>query len=229
MAWRVGPAYRRRAPARNRADFRDTVAQGPPPGLVALRAGTAVGWVQVTPRAAVPALEIPWRLRSVDDVPVWPLTCFYVRKGHLRTGIMSSLIDARGGVRVHDGRSRCRGVPAGRRRVPKRDQHGLRLGIRSRRVRADRSPLAGTTDHAAHPVAALEQDGVIAPKLFRRLVEFHGDSGRDLSKFRSWLATEKPDPLDLDDDSNFTHLDNVIEVTGPSSSTEASPRRWSLL
>jgi GNAT superfamily N-acetyltransferase len=94
MAWRVGPAYRRRAPARNRADFRDTVAQGPPPGLVALRAGTAVGWVQVTPRAAVPALEIPWRLRSVDDVPVWSLTCFYVRKGHRRTGIMSCLIDA---------------------------------------------------------------------------------------------------------------------------------------
>jgi hypothetical protein len=56
---------------------------------------------------------------------------------------------------------------------------------------------------------------VIAPKLFRRLVEFHGDSGRDLSKFRSWLATEKPEQLvDLDDDSNFTHLDNVIEVTG---------------
>jgi GNAT superfamily N-acetyltransferase len=39
-------------------------------------------------------LEIPWRLRSVDDVPVWSLTCFYVRKGHRRTGIMSSLIDA---------------------------------------------------------------------------------------------------------------------------------------
>jgi hypothetical protein len=28
------------------------------------------GWVEVTPRAVVPALEIPWRLRSVDDVPV---------------------------------------------------------------------------------------------------------------------------------------------------------------
>jgi endonuclease YncB( thermonuclease family) len=64
-------------------------------------------------------------------------------------------------------------------------------------------------------VAALEQGGVIAPKLFRRLVEFHGDTGRDLSEFRSWLATEKPEQLvDLDDNANFTHLDNVIEVTG---------------
>lgn len=64
-------------------------------------------------------------------------------------------------------------------------------------------------------VAALEQDGVIAPKLFRRLVEFHGDTGRNLGEFTQWLATEKPEQLvDLDDDANFTHLDNLIDVTG---------------
>jgi hypothetical protein len=64
-------------------------------------------------------------------------------------------------------------------------------------------------------VVALEQGGVIAPKLFRRLVGFPGDTGRDLSEFKSWLASEKPEQLvDLDDDSTFTHLDNVIEVTG---------------
>jgi GNAT superfamily N-acetyltransferase len=94
MAWRVGAAYRRRAPEENRADFHDLVVDGPPPGLVAMRSGLAVGWVQVTPRSAVPALETPWRLRRVDDVPVWSLTCFYVRKGHRRTGVMSALIDA---------------------------------------------------------------------------------------------------------------------------------------
>jgi hypothetical protein len=39
MATRVGAAYRRRAPARNRADFHALVVDGPPPGLVALRDG----------------------------------------------------------------------------------------------------------------------------------------------------------------------------------------------
>lgn len=94
MAPRIGPEYKRRAPTRNRADLRELVATGPPPGLLAWRAGTGVGWVQVTPRAAVPALERNWRLRAVDDVPVWVVTCFYVRKGHRRSGIMTALVDA---------------------------------------------------------------------------------------------------------------------------------------
>jgi hypothetical protein len=46
MAWWVGPAWRRGAFERNRVDFREALAQWPPPGLVALRAGVAMGWVQ---------------------------------------------------------------------------------------------------------------------------------------------------------------------------------------
>lgn len=94
MAWRIGAAYRGRRTEQNRADFRAVVTRGPPPGLLAFRDGVAVGWVQVTPRADVPALEVPWRVRRVDDVPVWSVSCFYVRKGHRRDGIMSALTTA---------------------------------------------------------------------------------------------------------------------------------------
>lgn len=95
MAWRLGPSYRRRPVARNRDDFRAVVAAGPPPGLLALGDDDlAVGWCQVTPRSAVPALERPWRLRAVDDVPVWAITCFYVRKGQRRQGVASALVSA---------------------------------------------------------------------------------------------------------------------------------------
>jgi GNAT superfamily N-acetyltransferase len=45
-------------------------------------------------RAAVPALDRVWRLKRVDDVPVWSLSCFYVRKGYRRQGITSALIEA---------------------------------------------------------------------------------------------------------------------------------------
>jgi len=95
--WCVAPMgidYRRRPVASNRAVFRKAVKQGPPPGLVALRDQLAVGWCRVTARDAIPGLERAFRTRRVDDVPVWSISCFYIRKGHRREGIMTALITA---------------------------------------------------------------------------------------------------------------------------------------
>ena len=95
--WCVAPMgidYRRRPVASNRADFRKAVKQGAPPGLLALRDELAVGWCRVTPRDAVPGLDRAFRTRRVDDVPVWSISCFYIRKGHRREGIMTALITA---------------------------------------------------------------------------------------------------------------------------------------
>jgi GNAT superfamily N-acetyltransferase len=70
------------------------VKRGPPPGLLAFDGDMAVGWCQLTPRDALPWLDRAWRLKRVDDVPVWSLSCFYVRKGYRRRGITSALIAA---------------------------------------------------------------------------------------------------------------------------------------
>jgi GNAT superfamily N-acetyltransferase len=72
--------------------FREVVERGPPPGLLALSGDLAVGWCQLTPRDAVPWIDRTWRLKRFDDLPVWSLTCFYVRKGYRRRGITSALI-----------------------------------------------------------------------------------------------------------------------------------------
>jgi GNAT superfamily N-acetyltransferase len=94
MYGRIGSAYRRRTSAKNKAEFRELVERGPPPGLLAFAGDIAVGWCQVTPRDAVPALDRLWRLRRVDDLPVWSLSCLYVRKGYRRRGITTQLITA---------------------------------------------------------------------------------------------------------------------------------------
>jgi GNAT superfamily N-acetyltransferase len=94
MYWRIGAAYRRRAGAVNKAAFREIVERGPAPGLLAMEGNLAVGWCQVTPREAVPVLDRTRRLRRVDDLPVWSLSCFYVRKGHRRRGLNALLIAA---------------------------------------------------------------------------------------------------------------------------------------
>ena len=92
MYWRIGRAYRKRPQEENRAAFREVVKGGPPPGLLAFDGNMAVGWCQLTPRDALPWLDRTWRLKRVDDVPVWSLSCFYVRKGYRRRGVTSALI-----------------------------------------------------------------------------------------------------------------------------------------
>src|ERR1700730_8031038 len=80
MYWRIGAAYRQ------------IVGHGPTPGLIAFDGEVPVGWCQLTPRNALPWLDRVWRLRRVDDLPVWSVSCFYVRKAYRRRGITSALI-----------------------------------------------------------------------------------------------------------------------------------------
>ena len=94
MYGRIGSAYRNRPAEKNKSEFRDIVKRGPSPGLLAFDGDLAVGWCQVTPRDAVPALDRVWRLKRVDDTPVWSLSCIYVRIGYRKRGVTSQLIAA---------------------------------------------------------------------------------------------------------------------------------------
>jgi GNAT superfamily N-acetyltransferase len=94
MYWRIGSAYGKRPREKNRADFRRVVKRGPPPGLLAFDGDRAVGWCQLTPRAALPYLDSRRLLAPVDEVPVWSVSCFYVRRGYRNRGVASALIAA---------------------------------------------------------------------------------------------------------------------------------------
>jgi GNAT superfamily N-acetyltransferase len=94
MYCRIGSAYRKQPADKNKAAFRAIVKRGPPPGLLAFDGDRAVGWCQVTPRDELPALDRSWRLKRVDDLPVWALSCFYVRIGYRRKGVTKALISA---------------------------------------------------------------------------------------------------------------------------------------
>ena len=94
MYWRIGNDYRKRPRDANKAAFCELVKSGPPPGLLAFDGDVAVGWCQLTPRDVLPWLDHTWRLKRVDDVPVWSLSCFYVRKGYRKRRVTSALIAA---------------------------------------------------------------------------------------------------------------------------------------
>jgi len=90
----IGAGYRKQSPEANKQAFRKIVRNGPPPGLVAFDGDLAVGWCRLTPRDALPWLDRNWRLKRVDDLPVWSISCLYVRIGYRRRGVTSALIAA---------------------------------------------------------------------------------------------------------------------------------------
>jgi hypothetical protein len=75
--------------------------------------------------------------------------------------------------------------------------------------RSDRSSRGlAVTDQAA-----LEREGVIFPKLFRRLTDFLKQPGATMDRFLLWLAATKEQVLELPS-MNFTHFDDVLAVQG---------------
>jgi GNAT superfamily N-acetyltransferase len=78
-----------------RAAFRQVVTDGPPPGLLAYRDGTPVGWVAVAPRDAYPRILNSRVLRPLDDAPAcWAVVCFYVVRGERGGGVAAALLEA---------------------------------------------------------------------------------------------------------------------------------------
>jgi GNAT superfamily N-acetyltransferase len=94
MYWRIGTAYNKRPRDKNKAAFRRIVKRGPPPGFLAFDGDLAVGWCQLTRRSDLDWLNRARHLQPVDNVPVWSISCFYIRRGYRQRGIASALIAA---------------------------------------------------------------------------------------------------------------------------------------
>jgi GNAT superfamily N-acetyltransferase len=78
----------------NRAAFRQIVARGDVPGILAYHEGKPVGWCAVQPREAYPVLQRSPTLKPVDDRPVWSIPCFFVARAYRRSGVMAALLRA---------------------------------------------------------------------------------------------------------------------------------------
>jgi GNAT superfamily N-acetyltransferase len=94
MYWRIGPRYHDRPRADNQHDLRQLATSGRPPGLLAFDGKLAVGWCALAPRAELAWLARTRHLAPSDDLPVWSIPCFFVRRGYRRRGVMAALIQA---------------------------------------------------------------------------------------------------------------------------------------
>jgi GNAT superfamily N-acetyltransferase len=98
--------------APNRAAFKQVVADGPPPGLLAYRDGAPVGWCAVAPRTAYPRILHSPTLRPLDDAAAcWAVVCFYVEKSERRGGVAAALLEAAVGFAAANGAEAVEGYP----------------------------------------------------------------------------------------------------------------------
>lgn len=70
---------------------------GPTSGLIGYVDGESAGWVAVEPREKYPriwARKQPWMRMDPEMQGVWAVTCFVVRNGHRRAGLMYELASA---------------------------------------------------------------------------------------------------------------------------------------
>jgi len=69
----------------------------------------------------------------------------------------------------------------------------------------------------------LERDGVVFPKLYRRLTTFLREGTGPLARFPAWLEKTREQVVDLSADGNFTHFDNLVKVDGNVVSLRLAP------
>ena len=110
--WRLGPRYRDRHREDNKRDLWLLAESGQSPGLLAVSAdGTAVGWCSLAPRGDLGWLAHARYLAPVDDMPVWSVPCFYVRRSHRGQGVTDALLEAATGVATSAGAPALEGYP----------------------------------------------------------------------------------------------------------------------
>ncbi len=77
----------------NQRKLRALVDSGEPPGLIAYRGKTPVGWVTLGPRREFAKLEHSPVMKPVDEQPVWSIVCFVVPAQYRGQGVARALLD----------------------------------------------------------------------------------------------------------------------------------------
>ncbi len=93
--WRVrAKDFAASSPARNRDALRGLVVSGPPPGLLALEDGRAIGWVGLGPRHHFERLERSRVIPRSEGPAPWVVVCFVVAADARGRGVATALLAA---------------------------------------------------------------------------------------------------------------------------------------
>ena len=95
----------------NRSELHRLAGQRRAPGLLAYDGREPVGFVSLGPRTAMRRTDASRATPRVDDVPVWVVPCFFVRKDRRGTGATVALLRAAVGYAAKHGAPAVEGYP----------------------------------------------------------------------------------------------------------------------
>jgi GNAT superfamily N-acetyltransferase len=103
----------------NRREMRTLTASGKSIGLLAYDGKDPVGFASVGPRSKFPRTDQSKATPAFDDLPVWVVPCFYVRRSHRGRGVTVALLREAVGYAAKRGAPAVEGYPraAGARRL----------------------------------------------------------------------------------------------------------------
>jgi GNAT superfamily N-acetyltransferase len=78
--------------ASNRRRCKALVDRGDVPGFLAFEQKRPVAWCAVEPRERYPRMADSRILAAVDDLPVWSVTCLFIKAGHRRRGLSLAML-----------------------------------------------------------------------------------------------------------------------------------------
>lgn len=135
--FRLPPAVRRVSDReRNKDHIRARIEAGPPPGLLALEEGSAIGWMQIGPRADVPEWNnkgrgsAPFEPEEAADPAVWAISCFFIRNKARGQGLTHRLVESGVGYARDNGARFVEACPMDQ----SRDSRSIGLFVGSARV-----------------------------------------------------------------------------------------------
>jgi len=94
MTWRL-PAneYEKNKGAKNCDLFHQLIKQKEPVGIIAFESSVPIGWCSVSPREKLVRLKNSRIFKSIDDKPVWSITCLYIDKRYRKRGMSVKLVE----------------------------------------------------------------------------------------------------------------------------------------
>ena len=132
----TGTEWAASSPEQRKVQLQDKFDGGAPaPGVLAFRAGTAVGWCAVEPRDCYPRIlrskvlsAAAEAARDPDRGQVWSVSCFVVSPGQRRTGVARALLAAAVNHAFAHGATVVEGYPVDPAQRPKAGPADLYVG-----------------------------------------------------------------------------------------------------